>query len=248
MRKILMTALASTMLMSTAAGAEGALTSAQQDEVKGIIKKYLVEENPDVIRKAVQALQQREQVQQMRSVADAVEKNKSKIYDNPSMPVLGNPKGDVTIVEFFDYQCGYCKMAHNTVKDALEKDKNLRYVAVEFPILGDASLLASRAALASVKQGKYEKFHDALMSNRGAMDEAAIMTMAKKVGMDADQLKKDMQTPQIETMINDNRALGQELEVRGTPLFIIGDDIRPGAMNLEDLQKAVENVRKKAKK
>lgn len=247
MRNILMTALASTMLLATAAHAQGALTPAQQSEVKTIIKQYLTEENPDVVRKAVQALQQREQAQQMQSTQDAVDKNKSKIYDNPDTPVLGNPKGDVAIIEFFDYQCGYCKMAHNAVKEALAKDNNLRFVAKELPILGDGSVIASRAALASVKQGKYEKMHDALMSNRGAMDEAAIMTLAKKAGLDTDKLKKDMQDKSIDAIINDNRALAQELEIRGTPLFIIGDDIRPGAMNLEDMQRAVENARKKTK-
>ena len=248
MRKILMTAMTSAMLLTTSAHAEGALTPAQHDEVKSIIRQYLTEEDPGIVRKAVQTLQQREQAQQMQSTLDKVERNKSKIYDNPDTPVLGNPKGDVTIIEFFDYQCGYCKMANTAVKDALAKDKNLRFVAKEYPILGEASVLATRAALASVKQGKYEKLHDALMTNRGAMDESAIMDMAKKAGLDTARLKSDMQDKHIDTIISENQALGQELEVRGTPLFIIGDEIRPGAMNLEDLQKAVENVRKKAKK
>lgn len=248
MRKILMTALATTLLFSMPVHAGDALTPAQKEEVKAVIKQYLTEESPEVIRKAVQVLQQRDQTEQLQSTLDLVEKNKSKIYDDADTPVLGNPKGDVSIVEFFDYHCGYCKMAHPAIVDALEKDKNLRFVAKEYPILGDESLLAARAALASVKQGKYEKFHDALMTNRGAMNDASIMELAKKSGLNVEKLQKDMQDNHISVIIDANRALAQTIGVRGTPLFIIGDEIRPGALNADDIKTAVENARKKLKK
>lgn len=248
MRKILMTTLATAMLFSIPVHAGDALTPAQKEEVKAVIKQYLTEESPEVIRKAVQVLQQRDQTEQLQSTQDLVEKNKGKIYDDADSPVLGNPKGDVAIVEFFDYHCGYCKMAHGAITDALDKDKNLRFIAKEYPILGDESLLAARAALASVKQGKYEKMHDALMTNRGSMNDAAIMEMAKKAGLNIEKLQKDMQDNHISTLIDANRALAQLIGVRGTPLFIIGDEIRPGALNPEDIKTAVENARKKLKK
>lgn len=252
MHKTMIAALTLSFLLVPAAPSmaeQTALTPAQQTEIKNIIRNFLVEEEPEIIIKAAQTVQQREQVKQTQSAQEAVVKNKDKIYSDPDTQILGNAKGDVMVVEFFDYQCGYCKMAHPALKELMEKDKNVAFVAKEFPILGDGSLMASRAAIASIKQKKYDKFHNALMEFRGQLNESSIMEAATKSGLNADQLKKDMNDKRIDEIVAKNRALGAELGVRGTPFFIIGDEVRPGAMNADELNKAVANARsKKGKK
>ncbi len=245
MQKLLLSALTLTFLLAPPAfAADPALSSAQQTEVEDIVRKLLTEKEPDIIAKAAQVLQQRSQAQQAQTSLEAVEKNKDKLLNDPNTPVLGNPKGDVTIVEFFDYQCGYCKMAHPAIKDILAKDKNVRFVAKEYAILGDASLLASRAAVASVKQKKYDKFHDALMGYHGQYTEASVMELATKAGLDADQLKRDMNDKTVDDTISGIRKLGADIGVRGTPFFIIGSTVRPGAMNAQELEQAVADARK----
>lgn len=242
MQKTLNLAFAAAFLLASSAvpanAQQPALTPAQQEEVKTIIRNFLVQEEPELVMKAAEAAQVREQ-------AMVFANNKDKIYKDPDTQVLGNPKGDVMIVEFFDYQCGYCKMAHTGVKDILQKDKNVGYIAKEFPILGDGSMMATRAALASVKQKKYEAMHNALMEYRGALNEGSIMDIATKAGLDAAQLKKDMNDQKIENIIAANRALGVALGIQGTPYFIVGDEVRSGAMRAEDMTKAIAAARDK---
>jgi protein-disulfide isomerase len=230
------------------AATETGFTAAQKTEIDGMIRQFLVEKEPETVMKAVEVLKQREQSAQQKNTQQSVELNKKRIYDDVNSPILGNPKGDVTIVEFYDYSCGYCKVAQGAVKDLLEKDKNVRFIAKEFPILGEGSVIASRAALASVKQKKFEKFHDALMAFRGQFTEAVIMDTAKTVGLDTAQLKKDMGDKAIDDMIAENRKLGNDLGVRGTPMFIIGDQVTPGALDAEGLKQAIANARNPVKK
>lgn len=245
--KKLLTVAALAMLISPYAMAEESFTAAQKTEIEAVARQLLIEKEPEIIMKAIEVLKQREQTQQLAIGKEAVNKNKERIYNEPTSPVLGNPKGDVTIVEFYDYACGYCKMAQPTIKALLEQDKNIRFIAKEFPILGEGSILASRAAIASIKQNKFEKFHDVLMSFRGAMNEAAIMDAAQRSGLDTAKLKRDMNDKSIDETIATNRKLGNDLGVRGTPMFIIGDVVNPGALDEAALKQAVINARNAAK-
>ena len=222
---------------------EAGFTAEQKAEIETIIRQYLVDKEPETIDKAIKVLKQREQVRQDKVTKDAVERNKARIFDDPNSPILGNPKGDVTIVEFYDYSCGYCKASQPAVEELLKADKNVRFIAKEFPILGDGSILATRAALASVKQKKFEKFHATLMDYRGQLNKASIMATAQRAGLDTAQLNRDMNDKAIDDMIAENHKLGNDLDVRGTPMFIIGDMVRPGAMDAAELKQLVANAR-----
>jgi len=234
---------------SATAAPASTLTDAQRAEIEDVIKTYLTKKNPEVLMEAMQELQKRQQVETENKNKTALTSNHDKLYSDASSPIGGNPKGDVTVVEFFDYQCGYCKMSEPTVEKLLKEDKNVKFIYKDFPILGPSSTLAAKAALASVKQGKYQKLHDALMTatfSHGAKpkeDEDTVYKTAKDVGLDVDKLKKDMNEDEISKIVADNVALGTEIGARGTPTFIIGEAVFPGAMEYPQLKKAVEDAR-----
>jgi protein-disulfide isomerase len=165
------------------------------------------------------------------------------VFNDPEVPVLGNRRGDVTLVEFFDYQCGYCKAVHADVRRLIDSDTNIRLVYKEFPILGPASITASRAALAAQRQGKYDALHVALMENRGQLDDDKIYRIAASAGLDLDRLKKDMQAPEISEALQKNLRLASELNIRGTPAFVVGDQIVPGAVGLDKLKELIASGR-----
>jgi protein-disulfide isomerase len=162
---------------------------------------------------------------------------------DPNAPVLGNPEGDVTVVEFFDYNCAYCKRAVTEVQAVLAADPNVRLVYREWPILGEGSVYASRAALASRAQGKYEEFHWALMGIKGRVDEAQVIRAAQDVGLDIDQLKADMQSPEVEKHIAASMRLAESLGFNGTPSFVIGDALVPGFVERAQLQEIIDTTR-----
>jgi protein-disulfide isomerase len=220
-----------------------ALTPAQADAVRALVRDYILQ-NPEIITEAVKVLQERDRVQTAEKQRQAAAALKSDILFDPSTPTLGNPKGDVTIVEFFDYRCGYCKQVAPAIAKLLEEDRNVRLVLKEFPILGPESVVATRAALAAVKQGKYAPFHWALIGAKGQLDEPQIMRIAGQVGLDIKQLRMDMAAPEIETMIKRSFALAEALQIRGTPAFIIGDELVPGAVDLDALKSLVAKARK----
>jgi protein-disulfide isomerase len=167
------------------------------------------------------------------------------IFDDPATPVGGNPQGDVTVVEFFDYQCPYCKQVRPAIQKLLDQDRKLRFVYKEFPVLGEQSDIAAHAALAARLQGKYEAFHDVLMAAKGRISEDAVFRIAGSVGLDVDRLKHDMTNPEIDQSLSANRALAKALDLRGTPGFIIGDHVIPGAIDLDALKTMVADARKR---
>lgn len=252
--RLLLVSVAFLLAFSPIVVAETAMTPApvftpeQKAEIETIIRQFLVEKEPETIAKAHAVFQQRQSAQQMEITKEGIKTHAERIFNDKNTPVIGNPKGDVTIVEFYDYSCGYCKLAQAEVKQLLEQDKNIRFLAKEYPILSEASAMAARAALASVKQGKFEKFHTMLMGFNGQLSEAMIMDIAQRAGLDAAQLKKDMNSKEIDNMIAENRKLGADLGVSGTPMFIIGDSVHPGALKLEAMQKAVADARAANKK
>ena len=206
--------------------------------IEQIVKDYLLA-HPEVIVESLNAFQRKQEAAEAEAQRGALVSRQDELFKNPSSPVLGNPKGDVTLVEFFDYQCGYCKSVHADVRRLIDSDTKVRLVYKEFPILGPASITASRAALAAQRQGKYDALHSALMENRGQLDDDKIFRIAGSVGLDLDQLKKDMQAPEIDDALQRNLRLASELNIRGTPAFVVGDQIIPGAVSLDKLKELI---------
>lgn len=235
-------ALAPALGAVSAADAAEALSEAQADQVRTIVRDYLIA-NPEVLVEAMEALQAREQAAAAQAQRDALKTHAEQLFNDPGSPIFGNPDGDVTLVEFFDYQCGYCKAVHPSVLKAIEQDKGLRVVMKEFPILGPASVYASRAALASREQGKYEPFHNALMGHKGKLDEAIVDGIAKAVGLDLEKLKADMAAPAVDDQIKVSMALARALGIGGTPAFVVGDSLLPGAVPLERLKQEIAKAR-----
>ena len=165
----------------------------------------------------------------------------------PESPVGGNPKGDVTVVEFFDYRCGVCKRIHPIVDQLVKSDPNIKRVYKEWPILGPNSVLASRAAIASRKQGKYLSFHKVMMEANSAFGESAIMAMAQSVGIDTAKLRRDMRSGETDTILRKNYALAEKLKLNGTPSFVIGDTLLRGGRDLDSLRAIFAEARAKKK-
>jgi len=212
--------------------------SMTDDQVKQLALEAILE-NPEIIMQAVAILQQREK-EQAASGANTV---RLEVESDPNAPNLGNPEGDVTVVEFFDYNCPYCRSAGQTVQALLAADENVRVIYREWPILGDDSVMAARAALAAREQGKYEAFHWALMNGEGRVTEALIFKVARDLGMDVAQLEADMVSPAVEAHIALSNALAQQLGFTGTPAFIVGDKTAPGMLNLDEIAMLVAEAR-----
>lgn len=225
------------------AAAQG-LSDAQKQAVEQLIRDYIMK-NPEVMIESLQAYQAGQQDAQQAKAEQAVAANRDTLERDAATPVAGNPKGSVTIVEFFDYHCGYCKKALSAVKALLKDDDDVRFVFKEFPILGPGSVTAAQAALATWKiaPDKYLPFHVALMEWRGDLTEDRVMEVAKKVGIDTAKLKTAMADPAITAQLKRNTELAQELQIGGTPAFIIGGKLVPGAVDLATLQEMVKAAR-----
>ena len=199
------------------------------------VRAYLMT-HPEVIIEAVESLRQR----------GALRANRAALLSSGPLPVAGNPSGDVTVVEFFDYRCPYCRQAVPEVKALLAADRNIRVVYKEFPVLGPESLYASRVAVAAALQGKYVAVHDALMGAREKLNEATIRAVATAAGVNWARIEIDIERPEVAKVIRDNLALAQHLAINGTPTFIIGDDVIPGYAPVEAMLDLVRRVRSQA--
>ncbi|MBK17888.1 MAG: hypothetical protein CMM52_03495 [Rhodospirillaceae bacterium] len=241
------TAIAGSVLISPMAIAQdkSAVTPEQRKAFEGVIKDYLLK-NPIIIRQAIEALRAQEEAAKKAQAQAALKERKEQLYFDKTSPVGGNPKGDVTVVEFFDYNCGYCKRALPAVKALIKKDSNVRVVYKEFAILGPGSITAARAALAAHKQGKYIEFHNGLMA--GQTDEDSIAALASSLKMDYSKLRKDMNDPKIEEILRNNYHLATALGIGGTPAFVIGERVIPGAVGEAALAQIVKEERAKLKK
>lgn len=229
---------------ATASAASTATFSEDQSkDIARIAHDYLLE-HPEVIREAIQALQAKEENAKADLQVQALKDKKDQVFGDPASPFAGNPVGDVTIVEFFDYKCPYCKQVSPALEGLLQSDKGLKLVFKEFPILGDPSVLASRAALAAAKQEKYLPFHQAMMAYRGELDLNSIASVAAGVGLDAEKLVADMKSEEVEKQLTANHDLALALSIRSTPTFIIGDKVIPGALSIERLQDLITDFRK----
>lgn len=230
-----------------ALGGSHTFTPGQADAIRGIVREYLTK-NPEVILEAIEALKARDQADAETRARRVLAARQAELLDEPGSPVAGNPNGDVSVVEFFDYRCPYCKRVHPTIQALLRDDKNLRFVYKEWPILGPPSVYAARAALAARNQNRYVEFHGALMEVRGNLDEAAVLRAAAAAGLNVERLKRDMeaQAADLEKIFARNDDLARSLEITGTPAFVVGDVIIRGATDMESMKKAVADVRRRA--
>jgi protein-disulfide isomerase len=219
-------------------------TPDQRKAIEAIIRDYLTK-NPEVLIDALQAAEDKMKGDARDKAAQALSTRRREIFDDPDTPVAGNPNGDVSLVEFFDYRCPYCKQVEPSLEALLGEDRQLRLVYKEFPVLGPESVTASKAALAARKQGKYDVFHRALMALKGQINDTAVFKTAESVGLDVDRLKRDMAAPEISRALKANTELADALDIRGTPGFVVGNEIVPGAIDLASLKQLIATARKK---
>jgi len=226
-----------------AMAASGADRAGDRAALGRTIRDYLIA-NPEVLVEAMQELERKQDSQRDATAQKGIKQYQGELLRDPDAPVDGNPAGDVTIVEFNDYQCPYCKRAHVAVKAVMASDSKVKVVYKDLPILGEPSKIAAHAALAAVKQGKHKVFHYALMEHNGRIDSDKIFEIAGSVGLDVAQLKKDMDDPKIKQLIERNMALASALGVRGTPAFVIGNQFAPGAVDADTLRQMIAEARK----
>jgi protein-disulfide isomerase len=230
-------------LAAVPAGASEPFTSDQEEAIRRLVRDYLMK-NPEVLLEALQAGEDKMKRDAEEKAKKALSEKRRELERDRDSPVLGNPNGDVTLIEFFDYRCGYCKQVAGTIQTLATEDKQLRIVMKEFPILGKESVFASRAAVAAQRQGKYAPFHMALMNHKGNLTEDAVLKMAASVGLDVDRLRAEMGREEIDAQLRRNYELAQELQIRGTPAFIVGDELIPGAVDLRTLRRKIAEQRK----
>ncbi len=229
-RLVVGTALGMSMLLgSQAAMAQDALSTEQKTEVEAVIEQYLMT-NPDVLLRAIQNVQTWQTAEQSRKQAEAITPVWDALVADSSVPSFGPVDAPVTVIEFFDYHCGYCKRAFDGMKEiAQQHDGKVRTIFVEFPILREESGLAARAALAAAKQDKYMEAHEAFMTNRGLLDQERINELAANVGIDVDQMLEDMKSPELNGMLAQYSAMARSVGISGTPAFIVNGTLVSGA-------------------
>lgn len=219
------------------------LTPAQRDAIEQLIRDTIAN-HPEIVMDAIKAAQSKSDAEAAAKAQKALADDRAQLVADPASPVGGNPNGDVTIVEFFDYRCPYCKEVEPSLEALIRQDPKLRIVYKEFPVLGPASVFATRMALAAREQGKYAAFHAAMMATKGEIDDGVVLKVAKSVGVDLEQAKAAMNAPAIDALIKRNYALADALDIQGTPAFIIGNTLVPGATDIDKLRQLVADARK----
>jgi protein-disulfide isomerase len=218
------------------------LAPADQAAFEARVRAYLLA-HPEVIVEALNELEKRQQAEAEVRQKQAIVDQRDALNAGAGDPVAGNPDGAVTVVEFFDYRCPYCKAVAADMIETLEAEGDVRIVFKEFPILGPDSQIAAKAALAADRQDKYLPFHQALMDHKGALDRDAILDIADGVGLDLELLEVDMESPDVATIIARNMALAEALDIGGTPAFVIGNELVPGAVDMKTLKDLVAKAR-----
>lgn len=221
---------------AAAASSSSVLT---RDDVENIVRDF-INNNPQLILSSVDNYQQRTMQEQQTA---AVQMNKDRLFRNERSPFIGNEKGDVVMVEFFDYNCGYCKKALPGIEELVKQDSNLKIVFKDFPILGPSSELAAKWALAAQRQNKYFEYHTAVMKHQGQLNADVLTRIATEVGLDLDRAKKDAESTEVLVQIEQNRSLAGQLSINGTPAFVIGEEIVPGALPADELKVKIQQTR-----
>jgi protein-disulfide isomerase len=238
--RLLMLALLALLLPAAAHAAE--FTPAQRAEIVGIVRDAL-KQDPAILRDAIGALQADEAKRQAADQRATIAAHRDALV-TPADPVAGNPQGDVTIVEFFDTRCPYCRRLEPVMEKFLNEDRGVKLVFKDLPILGDASVLGAKALLAAQNQGAYEKLREAIMQLPANTTLPMIEDAAKKLGLDWSRLQRDMNDPAIQQRIDANTKLARTLDIQGTPALIVGQELVPGAVDVAELRKMVETARK----
>lgn len=230
-----------------------AFTDAQKNEIQVIVKDYLIQ-NPEILLEVSKALQKKQQENMMSQASVAIEKYAEQLFSSKTSPFVGNANGDVTVVEFFDYQCVHCKKMAPVLNELLSKNKNVKIVYKDFPIFGKSSVFASEAALAAQMQGKYQALHEALITKSQRLSPAVVLKAADEVGINTTKLKADMKSETVQKALLENRQLAEKLKLMGTPAFVIGSTPKgkfmkgsqtyfiPGAASEETLTQLIDKA------
>jgi protein-disulfide isomerase len=224
------------------------LSPDQQTEVEAIIKNYLIA-NPEIVRDAINELQRREDLAAQQAQVAAITENKELLFNSNRQIVLGNPDGDVTLVEFFDYNCTYCRRGLADMTDLIAKDPNLRVVLKEFPVLGDGSVQAAQVAVAVrlVAPEKYDEFHHALLGEKGQVDGERALAVAGEVGLNPEELRAKLSDSEIQATINESYDLAGKLNLTGTPSYVTRKEVIVGAVGYPTLRSRLDQARDCAK-
>jgi protein-disulfide isomerase len=218
----------------------------QKTEIEHIIREYLVS-HPEVLQEAIAELQKREAAAELERTRAAVSGNADTLFNSSRQVVLGNPHGNVTMVEFFDYNCGYCKRAMADMLNLIKNDPNLRVVLKEFPVLGAGSIEAAKVAVAVRMQDpdgkRYLEFHQRLLGGRGQADKARALAVAREIGLDMARLEADLESEEVKASLDESLKLGEQLGLNGTPSYVVGSDIVIGAVGLDALRGKVSTAR-----
>ena len=245
MRAAIWTVLFSVIMLGLSPPSNAAeFNDGQRKEMESIIKDYLIS-HPEILQEMSQTLEQKQKQAEDEQRKGGLVQNADQIFRDKADFVAGNPNGKVTMVEFFDYNCGWCKKGFPEVLSLLDSDKDLKFVLKEFPIFGEDSEYAAKAAIASGKQGKYWNLHIAMFSHEGKITKESVDEIAAGIGLNMEQLKKDMNDPAIAEILARNRSLAQSLVINGTPAFIIDDKLVPGYLPKTELAAAIGEIRAK---
>ena len=231
--------------MTAPAGAQS-FSDAQRSEIEGILKNYLLT-HPEILQEAMAELEKKQQAADAEKSKVAVKEHKQLLFSSPRQVTLGNLQGDVTLVEFFDYNCGYCKRALSDLMNLMKADPKLKVVLKEFPVLGPVSVEAAQVATAVRMQDrsgkKYLEFHQKLLSGRGQADRARALAVAKDIGMDMTRLEKDMTSDEVRATLEESMQLADKLGLNGTPSYVVGPAVVVGAVGFDALKEKVESAR-----
>lgn len=223
------------------------MTDAERTAFRAEVRAYLME-NPEVLVEVMNELEAREQVAAMERDQEMLAAQSDAIFNDAASYVGGNPEGDITVVEFIDYRCGYCRKAWQEVDQLVEGDGNIRFVLKEFPILGEQSVLASRFAIAVLQlhgNDAYKQAHDALLSMRADTTPEALVRVASDMGLEPQPIMDRMNAPEVTKVIEDNHRLAQTMDISGTPTFVVGGTMVRGYVPLDAMQQIVEEQRAK---
>jgi protein-disulfide isomerase len=238
-----------------AADKDSTFSQSQQNQIQDIVRNYILK-NPQVLVQSMQNMQKQAHAEMVKQAQQVIDKEASALFNAPNTPVIGNPKGNITLVEFFDYQCPYCKRVSPGINQLIKDNANLRVVYKELPIFGDSSMFAAQAALASQTQNKYLAFHNALMAAKPPFTSDQVLTIAKSVGIDVDKLQNDMKSEAVMSEIKNNIALANEMQLVGTPAFVVatvkidGKQVAkpaksmfiPGAVSADNLEQIIKQM------
>jgi protein-disulfide isomerase len=238
--------LAAAMLVALPAAAPAQTFSPdQRQQIESIVKDYLVA-HPEVIQDVMAALDKKQKDAEAQQAHATIVANKATLFNSPHQVVLGNPHGKIEVVEFFDYNCGFCKHALPDMLKLLDTDHDLKFVLKEFPVLGEGSVEAAHVAVAARMQDptKYIQFHQKLLGGRGAADKARALAVAKEVGFDMARIQRDMASEEVNTTIAEDMKLADALGVNGTPSYVVGDELVVGAVGFDELKKKIDALQK----